>query len=74
MPIAPSEWRTDSIDMTSCLGEDFLSISFRNYGNWSQMLYVDNINLGDQAVAIEAAAFERMGFLLPESSYCKWPG
>ena len=52
---APSEWRTDSIDMTSYLGEDFLSISFRNYGNWSQMLYVDNINLGDQAVAIEAA-------------------
>jgi len=52
---APSEWRTDSIDMTSYLGEDFLSIAFRNHGNWSQMLYVDNINLGDQAVAIEAA-------------------
>jgi hypothetical protein len=50
-----SEWRTDSIEMTSYLGEDFLSIAFRNHGNWSQMLYVDNINLGDQAVAIESA-------------------
>ena len=54
VPMA-SEWRTDSIDMTSYLGADFLSIAFRNHGNWSQMLYVDNINLGDQAVAMEAA-------------------
>ncbi len=54
VPMA-SEWRTDSIDMTGYLGEDFLSIAFRNHGNWSQMLYVDNINLGDQAVAMEAS-------------------
>ncbi len=41
-----SQWRKDSVDLSSYIGNNNLRISFRNHGGYGQALYVDNINLG----------------------------
>ena len=47
-----SQWRRDSIDITSYLGQE-VKIAFRNYGWYSQVLYIDNINIGDAMITGE---------------------
>jgi hypothetical protein len=40
-----SEWRTDSIDLSSFAGNSQVIVAFRNIGHYGNNLYLDNINL-----------------------------
>lgn len=40
-----SQWRTESINLNSYIGQGNVMISFRNIGWYGQSLYVDNINI-----------------------------
>jgi photosystem II stability/assembly factor-like uncharacterized protein len=40
-----SQWRTDTIDVTSLAGSNEVLFSFENIGHFGQVLYIDNINL-----------------------------
>jgi photosystem II stability/assembly factor-like uncharacterized protein len=41
-----SDWRTDSIDLSTYIGSSNVYVKFRNYNGFGQPLYIDNINLG----------------------------
>ena len=41
-----TQWRTDTVDVTSLAGNSEVLFSFTNIGRFGQALYVDNINLG----------------------------
>ncbi|PCJ01078.1 MAG: hypothetical protein COB15_01195 [Flavobacteriales bacterium] len=45
-----STWRTDSIDLTSYMGTQDLLVVFRNINGFGDLLYIDNINIGNQSV------------------------
>lgn len=47
------EWRTETIDLTAYIGFDNVNIKFRNINGFGQTLFVDNINLGSEALSIE---------------------
>lgn len=40
-----SQWRTDSVDVSSYEGQDDVIVAFRNWGHFGQGIYLDNINL-----------------------------
>jgi hypothetical protein len=40
-----SEWRTDSVDLSSFAGNSQVIVAFRNIGHYGNNLYLDNINL-----------------------------
>lgn len=40
-----SEWRTDSVDLNSYMGNNDVLIVFRFHCGWGQNMYIDNINL-----------------------------
>ncbi|HAE13869.1 MAG TPA: hypothetical protein DCG24_06525 [Bacteroidetes bacterium] len=42
-----SQWRTDSIDLSSFIGEDYVSVVFRSINGYGNNLYLDNINISD---------------------------
>lgn len=42
-----SQWRTDSIDLTAFANENNLQIAFRNIGRYGNVLYLDNVNIGN---------------------------
>ena len=42
-----SQWRTDSIDLSTFTIVENLQIAFRNIGRYGNVLYLDNINLGN---------------------------
>jgi hypothetical protein len=42
-----AQWRTDSIDLSAFSNETNLQIAFRNIGRYGNVLYLDNINLGN---------------------------
>jgi PKD repeat protein len=42
----PDQWRTDSVDLTSFIGQENVLIKFSNINGWGQPLYVDNVNMG----------------------------
>jgi PKD domain/Secretion system C-terminal sorting domain len=48
-----SEWRKDSIDLSSYVGNANVYIKFRNINQYGQALYVDNINLAGTMVNIQ---------------------
>ncbi|MEM6685571.1 MAG: T9SS type A sorting domain-containing protein [Bacteroidota bacterium] len=41
-----AQWRTESINLTSYIGNENVQVKFRNVNGYGQALYVDNINLG----------------------------
>jgi hypothetical protein len=43
----PTEWRTDSIDLSAFSNEVNLQIAYRNIGRYGNVVYLDNINIGD---------------------------
>lgn len=47
-----SQWRTESIDLTSYIGTSALKIGFENKSGWGQALYIDNINLMNGTTSI----------------------
>jgi len=48
-----SQWRTDSVDLASYSNESNLQIAFRNIGRYGNVLYLDNINIGNLALLNE---------------------
>jgi len=42
-----SQWRTDSIDLANYSNESNLQIAFRNIGRYGNVVYLDNINIGN---------------------------
>jgi photosystem II stability/assembly factor-like uncharacterized protein len=44
-----TQWRTDSLDLISFENETSLQIAFRNIGRYGNVVYLDNINLGNVA-------------------------
>ena len=41
----PSEWRTDTVDLSSYDGIDNIKLVFRAIQGWAQHMYIDNINV-----------------------------
>ncbi len=50
-PIA-TDWRTDSIDLTSYIGQSHIQFQFEFYGDHGNNIYVDDINIIDGSVGI----------------------
>jgi photosystem II stability/assembly factor-like uncharacterized protein len=48
-----SQWRTDSVDLSNFSNQTNLQIAFRNIGRYGNVLYLDNINLGNTATITE---------------------
>jgi hypothetical protein len=48
-----SQWRTDSIDLSAYTNESNLQIAFRNIGRYGNVIYLDNINIGNFATISE---------------------
>jgi hypothetical protein len=44
-----TQWRTDSLDLSSFSNEINLQIAFRNIGRYGNVIYLDNINIGNLA-------------------------
>lgn len=42
-----TQWRTDSVDLTSLAGNSEVIFSFVNIGRFGQILYVDNLNMNN---------------------------
>jgi PKD repeat protein len=49
-----SQWRTDSIDLSSYTGNGDMMISFKNRGHFGQAIYVDNVNITALNVPVAA--------------------
>jgi serine protease len=55
---ANNEWRTETVSLTSFVGQGSVLVSFQNIGRYGQALYVDNINItGITAGAPPVAGF-----------------
>lgn len=54
------QWRTESIDLNSFLGNSNVSIAFRNINGFGNALYIDNINLGGEALSFKDETFENI--------------
>lgn len=59
-----SQWRTDSIDLSSYNGSNVL-VAFVNHGYYGQALYIDNINLNFSTVSIEEKESRYVGGIFP---------
>lgn len=44
-----SQWRTETVDLSSYIGQPDIQIVFRNCSGWGNWLYLDNVNLTTQA-------------------------
>jgi hypothetical protein len=42
-----SQWRTDYVDLAAFVNESNLQIAFRNTGRYGNVIYLDNVNLGE---------------------------
>lgn len=51
---AANEWKTDTVDLSSWAGQSNVQIAFRNKGDWGNVLYLDNVNLGSNLGLTEA--------------------
>ena len=65
-----SEWRTDSVDLSSFIGQSEIMIVFRNHSGWGNNLYLDNINLSEAFVTdLEISATSDPILLYPNPAY-----
>ncbi|MBI1286809.1 MAG: T9SS type A sorting domain-containing protein [Flavobacteriales bacterium] len=63
---AANEWRTDSIDLSSFMGNEDVMIVFRFHCGWGQNMYLDNINIDAvNVVAVEEPEEETILSLYP---------
>jgi len=49
----PSEWRTDTIDVSAFAGNAEVLFSFENIGRYGQLLHIDNINVSATFTGLE---------------------
>ncbi len=54
-----TQWRTETIDLSSYSGNPSVFIKFRNINQYGQALYVDNIKLNGAALSTEEVKFEK---------------
>ena len=52
-PSTDAEWRTELIDLSAYDGASNVSIVFVNVGNYSQGLYIDNVNINAATLSIK---------------------
>ena len=57
-----TQWRTETVDLTSYIGSDKVYVKFRNINAYGQTLYIDNINLGNTSLSVDD--FETNAFLI----------
>ena len=57
-----TQWRTETVDLTSYIGSDKVYVKFRNINAYGQTLYIDNINLGNTSLSVDD--FETNAFLV----------
>lgn len=43
-----SQWRTETVDLSTYIGQPNMQIRFRNASGWGNWLYLDNVNLSTQ--------------------------
>ena len=41
-----TQWRTDTVNLATWAGQNNVQVAFRNKGDWGNIIYLDNINLG----------------------------
>ncbi len=41
-----TQWRTDTVNLATWAGQNNVQVAFRNKGDWGNIIYIDNINLG----------------------------
>ena len=51
-----TQWRTDTVNLSAWAGQNNVQVAFRNKGDWENVLYLDNINLGSTAGITEPNA------------------
>lgn len=59
-----SEWRTDSVDLSSYSGTNVL-VAFVNHGHWGQAIYLDNINLNFSTIGLTENIHEYVPGIFP---------
>ena len=49
-----NQWRTDTVNLAAWAGQSNVQVAFRNKGDWGNILYLDNINIGSNVGLTEA--------------------
>lgn len=62
-----SQWRTETLDLSSFIGESNLQVIFRNHGYYGNGIYLDNINISSD-LGIEATKFKDAYQVYPNPS------
>ncbi len=45
-----TQWRTDTVNLSTYIGQPEVMIAFQNRGNYGNVIYIDNINLGASVI------------------------
>lgn len=53
VPMQPTDWRADSIDLAAFAGEQAVTISFLNKGHWGQGLYLDEFEVREANIPLD---------------------
>ncbi len=61
----PTQWRTDSVDLSAYANQPDVMIAMRNIGNWGNALYLDNINIKTSLVGVPESRVESGISLFP---------
>lgn len=61
----PTQWRTESINLDSLIGQSALKIAFQNKSGWGQALYIDNINISSGTTSIYSNDFNSFFNIYP---------
>lgn len=51
-----TQWRTDTVNLSSYIGQPEVMITFQNRGNYGNVLYVDNINLNASLITTQTGS------------------
>ncbi|MCE9539674.1 MAG: serine protease, partial [Bacteroidetes bacterium] len=52
-----TQWRTESINLDSYIGQSAVKIAFENKSGWGQLLYIDNINITSGLTSVPSNDF-----------------
>ncbi|MBL7888863.1 MAG: PKD domain-containing protein [Bacteroidia bacterium] len=55
VPTGATQWRTETVNLNSYVGQANVMLSFQNKSGWGQALYLDNINLSGASTAAAVA-------------------